>query len=175
MHLTPHSKMARNLLWIAQKNKVMRSFRVLVIEDSASDLRLFREALKETGLAIHIAVAHDGMEATEYLRGVESGVMIRPDLILLDWNLPRKNGKEVLAEVKASASLKQIPILVMTSSRAEEDIADAYRLNANGYVAKPNDLPEYLNVVKGIEDFWFRTAILPSRAYGTATPVGLAS
>ena len=84
-----------------------------------------------------------------------------PDLILLDLNLPRKNGREVLAEVKSSPTLRQIPVLVMTSSRSDEDVAEAYALNANCFITKPSDLDEYQSVVKAIEDFWFLTATLP--------------
>ncbi len=107
-----------------------------------------------------MAVARDGVEATDYLKYAE-GHAVRPDLILLDLNLPRKDGKEVLAEIKASPILKQIPVLVMTSSRSDEDISDAYLLHANCYITKPADLYEYVNVVRAIEEFWFLTATLP--------------
>jgi chemotaxis family two-component system response regulator Rcp1 len=139
----------------------MRVFRILIVEDSPSDLRLIREALKETGIPAQVAVAHDGEEATDYLRQVQANLVSPPDLVLLDLNLPRKSGKEVLAEVKSSPSLRQIPILVMTTSRTEVDINDAYRLNANCYITKPGDLPEYIKVLRSIEDFWFLTATLP--------------
>lgn len=139
----------------------MRSLRLLLVEDSPSDVRLIREALKDATVPIQIMVARDGVEATEYLWQSETGQAVRPDLVLLDLNLPRKNGKEVLAEVKASPNLKQIPVLVMTSSRSDEDIAQAYSLNANCYITKPGDLQEYVHVVRAIEDFWFLTATLP--------------
>jgi chemotaxis family two-component system response regulator Rcp1 len=138
-----------------------RPFRILIVEDSPSDVRLIREAFKETGIPVQISLAHDGIEATDYLRQVQANLVSPPDLVLLDLNLPRKSGKEVLAEVKTSPTLRRIPILVMSSSRAEADITDAYRLNANGYITKPGDLPEYIKVLRGIEDFWFLTATLP--------------
>jgi chemotaxis family two-component system response regulator Rcp1 len=139
----------------------MKSVRILLIEDSPSDVRLIREALKETPVPVQITVARDGLEATEYLQKVEAGTASRPDLVILDLNLPKKNGREVLAEVKNSPGLKSIPVLVMTSSRSDEDIAQAYQLNANCYITKPGDLNEYVNVVRAIEDFWFFTATLP--------------
>ncbi|MBV9404569.1 MAG: response regulator [Acidobacteriaceae bacterium] len=139
----------------------MKSLRILLVEDSPSDVRLIREALKETPVPVQITVARDGIEAIEYLHQTELGLATRPDLILLDLNLPRKNGREVLAEVKSSPTLKQIPVLVMTSSRSDEDVAEAYSLNANCYIAKPGDLNEYVSVVRAIEEFWFMTATLP--------------
>ena len=139
----------------------MKSLRILLVEDSPSDVRLIREALKEASVPVLIIVARDGVEATDHLQQAEAGFAVRPDLILLDLNLPRKNGKEVLAEIKASPNLKQIPVLVMTSSRSDEDIAQAYSLNANCYITKPGDLHEYIHVVRAIEEFWFLTATLP--------------
>jgi chemotaxis family two-component system response regulator Rcp1 len=139
----------------------MKSFQILLVEDSLSDIRLIREALKETPVIVGITVAHDGVEATEYLRKAEAELVLRPDLVLLDLNLPRKNGLEVLAEVKASPTLKEIPVLIMTSSRADRDIKEAYRLNANCYIAKPSELADFVHVLRGIEDFWFGTATLP--------------
>ncbi len=104
----------------------MKSLRILLVEDSPSDVRLVREALKETPVPVEITVARDGVEATDYLHQAETGLADPPDLILLDLNLPRKNGREVLAEVKSSPTLKQIPVLVMTSSRSDEDVSVAY-------------------------------------------------
>jgi chemotaxis family two-component system response regulator Rcp1 len=139
----------------------MRSFRILLVEDSASDARLFREALQEVGVTVHLVIVRDGMEATDYFRQADAGLKGRPDLVVLDWNLPRKSGSEVLKEIKASPTLKPIPVIVMTSSDAADDIRVAYSLNANAYVTKPNSLMEYINVARSIEDFWFMTAILP--------------
>ncbi len=139
----------------------MKSLRILLVEDSPSDVRLIREALKQTPVRVDITVARDGVEAMDYLHAAEDGTVDRPDLVLLDLNLPRKNGREVLAEVKGSPTLKQIPVLVMTSSRSDEDVSIAYALNANCYITKPGDLGEYVHVVRAIEDFWFLTATLP--------------
>ena len=139
----------------------MKSFRVLLVEDSLSDIRLFREALKESGGSILLTVVQDGLQATDYLNQAEVLLKPRPDLVLLDWNLPLKEGREVLREIKGSPVLKQIPVLVMTSSVAPDDISSAYSLNANCYLAKPGTLDEYINMVKSIEEFWFRTAVLP--------------
>jgi CheY-like chemotaxis protein len=139
----------------------MKMLRILLVEDSPSDVRLVREALKETELPVQIIVARDGIEAMDYLYQSAEGSVVRPEMVLLDLNLPRKNGREVLAEIKSSPALKQIPVLVMTSSRADEDISQAYNLNANCYITKPTDLREYLDVVRAIENFWFLTATLP--------------
>lgn len=137
------------------------SLKILLVEDSPSDVRLIREALKEAPIPVQVMVAADGVEAMDHLREAEMGLNIRPDLVLLDLNLPRKNGREVLAEIKSSPSLRQIPVLIMTSSRSDEDIDQAYALNANCYITKPSDLEEYVNVVRSIENFWFLTATLP--------------
>lgn len=139
----------------------MRELRILVIEDSASDVRLIKEALKDTPVPVHLAVAEDGVEGLKYLQDTQADAATRPDLVLLDLNLPRKNGREVLAEMKSTPGLKQIPVLVMTSSRADEDVSQAYALNANCYITKPGDLNEYIHVVRAIESFWFMTATLP--------------
>ena len=134
---------------------------ILLVEDSPSDVGLLREAIKEAPAPVHITVARDGVEAMDYLRATLISGAVRPDLMILDLNLPRKNGQEVLSEVKVHPNLKQIPVLVLTSSRADEDISQAYSLNANCYIAKPGDLSGYLSIVKAIEDFWFLTATLP--------------
>ncbi|HEX4809118.1 MAG TPA: response regulator [Bryobacteraceae bacterium] len=140
----------------------MKKVEILLVEDTPSDVRLIREAMKETSLCVQMTVARDGVEAMDYLRSCIWGEAPRPDLILLDLNLPRKNGREVLAEVKSDPLLKQIPVVVMTSSKANEDIAAAYSLNANCYVTKPVELGQYIEVVQAIEDFWFVTAELPN-------------
>jgi two-component system, chemotaxis family, response regulator Rcp1 len=140
----------------------MRELRILVIEDSPSDVRLIREALKDTPVPVRLSVARDGVEGLEYLHASEYDVVERPDLVLLDLNLPKKNGCEVLAEMKSDPALKKIPVLVMTSSKADDDIAKAYSLNANCYIAKPGNLNEYIEVVHAIEGFWFMTATLPN-------------
>lgn len=149
---------------------VMRALSILLVEDSPSDVRLIREALKETPLQVDITVKRDGVEAMDHLHQVEQGLQSRPGLVLLDLNLPKKNGREVLAEVKSSPNLKQIPVLVMTSSRADEDVIEAYALNANCYITKPIDLNEYLTVVRAIEDFWFTSATLPDTVRTCTNP-----
>ncbi len=149
----------------------MRTLKILLVEDSASDIRLIREALKDTTLPVQIIVARDGIEAMEYLYQTANQDVGRPDLVLLDLNLPRKNGREVLAEVKNSSALKQIPVLVMTSSQSEDDVNQAYNLNANCYITKPADLDEYVHVIRAIEEFWFVTATLPDAFQGSRTSV----
>lgn len=139
----------------------MRELRILVIEDSPSDVRLIKEALKETPVPVRLSVARDGVEGLSYLHSVQDNQAERPDLVLLDLNLPKKNGCEVLSEMKSDPELKLIPVLIMTSSRADDDIARAYSLNANCYITKPANLNEYIDVVRAIEGFWFVTATLP--------------
>lgn len=140
---------------------VMKTVKILVVEDSPSDVRLIREALREAPMVVHMTVARDGVEAMDYLQQCKKADSPLPDLVLLDLNLPRKNGREVLVEVKNDPVLKQMPVLIMTSSYDEEDIAQAYSLNANCYIRKPIDLLEYQRVVRAIEDFWFLTVTLP--------------
>ena len=142
-------------------SELARSFRILVVDDSPSDVRLIREALKETSVSVTLITAHDGVEATDYLEKTLVGEVPRPDLIILDLNLPRKSGREVLAEVKTHLRLKQIPVIVMTSSNAGEDVTYAYNLNANSYITKPADLAEYLTVVRALQVFWFHAVKLP--------------
>jgi two-component system, chemotaxis family, response regulator Rcp1 len=139
----------------------MEPLNILLIEDSPSDVRLIREALKENSMSVEMTVAQDGVEAMNHLAKAERGAISVPDLVLLDLNLPRKNGREVLAEIKNSPALRRIPVVVLTSSRSEDDIQQAYDLNANCYITKPSDLADYMNVVRAIEHFWFMTATLP--------------
>ena len=139
-----------------------RPVEILLVEDNPGDVRLTREALREGKVHNNLAVASDGVEAVRYLRreGEHAGA-VRPDLILLDLNLPRMDGREVLAEIKADPALRHIPVVVLTSSQAEEDIARAYHLHANCYVTKPVDLDQFIHVVESIEDFWFTIVKLP--------------
>lgn len=139
-----------------------RAVEVLLVEDNPADVRLTHEALKDGRVMVNLTVACDGVEAIEILKreGVHASKP-RPDLILLDLNLPRKNGREVLEEIKADDDLKRIPVIVMTTSKADQDIYKAYNLNANCYVTKPVDLDEFLNVVRSIEDFWLTVVTLP--------------
>lgn len=135
---------------------------ILLVEDNPGDVRLTQEALKDGRVFVNLTVACDGVEAMEILRrqGPHSNKP-KPDLILLDLNLPRKNGREVLQEIKADEVLKRIPVIVMTTSKAEQDIHRVYNLNANCYVTKPVDLDDFLNVVRSIEDFWLTIVTLP--------------
>jgi len=138
-----------------------RPVEVLLVEDNPGDIRLTQEAFKEGRVFVNLTVANDGVEAMELLKGQSSNGKRRPDLILLDLNLPRKNGREVLVEIKADEELRRIPVIVMTTSKAEQDIHRAYNLNANCYITKPVELDEFLNVVRSIEDFWLTIVTLP--------------
>jgi CheY-like chemotaxis protein len=135
---------------------------VLLVEDKPAAVRLTQEALKENGTKSKLYVAKDGTEAMAFLRreGKHAGVP-RPKLILLDLNLPKKDGGEVLAEIKSDDDLKRIPVVVLTVSDAEEDILKAYNLHANCYVTKPVHLPEFIKVIKSIENFWLNMVKLP--------------
>jgi chemotaxis family two-component system response regulator Rcp1 len=138
---------------------------VLLVEDSPGDVRLTKEAFRVANRAIHIDVANDGVEAMAFLRreGIHVGAP-RPDLILLDLNLPRMDGREVLAYIKEDESLKTIPTVVLTTSEAEADILKSYQLRANCYLIKPVQLDEFEAVVKSINDFWLTKVKLPSRS-----------
>jgi chemotaxis family two-component system response regulator Rcp1 len=136
---------------------------ILLVEDNPGDARLAVEAFKENGYPRkNLYVVSDGVEAMQFLRREgEYARKPRPDLILLDLNLPRKDGREVLAEIKGDEGLKSIPVLVLTTSRAERDIFESYNLHANGYVSKPIDIDEFTEMVNRIKGFWFATAKLP--------------
>ncbi len=135
---------------------------ILLVEDNAGDARLAREALREAKVRNNLTWLSDGEEALAFLRreGKYSHAP-RPDLILLDLNLPRKDGREVLTEIKSDDNFKRIPVVILTTSQAEEDILKAYHLNANCYIPKPVDLERFLTVVKTIEDFWLTIVKLP--------------
>ena len=135
---------------------------ILLVEDNPGDVRLTAEALKEGKVRNNMHVVGDGEQAMAYLRretGYENAV--RPDLVLLDLNLPRKDGREVLADMKEDDELKRIPVVVLTTSKAEEDILKTYDLHANCYITKPVDLDQFIGVVKSIESFWFSVVSLP--------------
>jgi CheY-like chemotaxis protein len=143
--------------------RTMKPIKVLLVEDNAGDIRLTQEALKEGGLTIDLDVARDGMEAMSYLRRQGSySEMPAPDLILLDLNLPKKDGREVLQEAKADPELRRIPIVVLTTSEAESDVAVTYGLHANCYIKKPVDVDQFIKIVKLLEEFWFTIVKLPS-------------
>lgn len=136
---------------------------ILLVEDNPGDVLLTREALKDAKVRNELNVAEDGVEAMAYLRREgKYADAPRPDLILLDLNLPKKDGREVLAEIKRDPTLKRIPVVVLTTSQAEEDILRSYNLHANCYVTKPVDLNQFLTIVKAIEDFWLTVVKLPA-------------
>jgi len=139
-----------------------RPVEVLLVEDSPGDVRLTREALKEGKVRNNLNVVSDGVEAMEYLRrqGPYAGA-VRPDIVLLDLNMPRKDGREVLAEMKADKGLKRIPVVILTTSEAEQDILRTYDLHANCYLTKPVDLDQFISIVKSVEDFWLTIVKLP--------------
>jgi len=136
---------------------------ILLVEDNPGDARLAKEALRESKFKNNLNAVSDGVEAMDYLykKGDYSDA-VTPDLILLDLNLPRKDGREVLAEIKSSEILKRIPVVILTTSTAEEDILKTYDLHANCYITKPIDLDQFMKVVKSIEDFWITIVKLPS-------------
>jgi two-component system, chemotaxis family, response regulator Rcp1 len=139
------------------------SIQVLLVEDNPGDVRLTKEALKEGKLLNQLTVVGDGVEALLFLRKEgKYADAIQPELILLDLNLPKKDGREVLAEIKADPKLRRIPVVVLTTSSAEEDILKIYDLHANCYITKPVDLEQFMGVVKSIEDFWVSVVKLPS-------------
>ena len=144
-------------------NTLLRPFEILLIEDNPGDVRLLQEAMRETNSRHHLRIAWDGEEAMAYLRqkgAYSSGA--RPDLIVLDLNLPKKDGREVLQEIKTDPSLRRIPVVVLTTSDAPYDVLQSYELHANCYVTKPANLSQLMQTVHSIEQFWLSTATLPS-------------
>jgi CheY-like chemotaxis protein len=141
-----------------------QSVDILLVEDNPGDVRLIQEALQDGKLLNRIATVSDGQKALAYLRKQGSYTQApRPDLILLDLNIPRKDGREVLAEIKADPHLRSIPVVIVTSSQAEEDILRSYNTHANCYVTKPVDLEKFVAVVKAIEEFWVTIVKLPPK------------
>lgn len=135
--------------------------RILLVEDNPGDIRLTQEALKESNMDIHLDVVSDGEQAIDFLMKKGKYVdAVRPHIILLDLNLPKKNGIEILKEVKVHESLKKIPIIVLTTSDADHDISKAYSLNANCYILKPVDFDDFAKVIRLVETFWFNTVKL---------------
>ncbi len=136
---------------------------ILLIEDNPGDARLAQEALRDAKVRNHLSWVPDGVEALGFLRReAKYGAAPRPDLILLDLNLPRKDGREVLTEIKSDDKLRRIPVVILTTSQAQEDILRAYHLNANCYISKPVDLDQFIRIVKTIEDFWLTIVKLPT-------------
>jgi CheY-like chemotaxis protein len=144
-------------------NTPLRPVEILLVEDSPSDADLTEEALSDGKVLNHLHWVEDGVEALAFLRRQgKYADAPRPDLILLDLNLPKKDGRDVLAQIKADPRLKLIPVIVLTTSAAERDILKTYELNANCYVTKPIDLEQFISVVKLIETFWLAVVKLPS-------------
>lgn len=142
----------------------VRPIEILLVEDSPSDTQLTVEALREAKVRNSLSIVEDGEQALEYLRREgKYARATRPDLIMLDLNLPRKDGREVLAEIKADEELKTIPVVVLTTSRAEQDVLRAYQLNANCYITKPVDFEQFLDVIRMIESFWLFVVTLPPK------------
>jgi len=138
---------------------------ILLVEDNPGDVRLTREAFKEARLASRLSVVGDGVEALAFLRHQGRFTdAAKPDMILLDLNLPKKSGLEVLADVKRDDNLRRTPIVVLSTSRAEKDVCRSYELHANCYISKPVDLESFIRVVRSIEKFWLTTVALPSEA-----------
>jgi chemotaxis family two-component system response regulator Rcp1 len=139
-----------------------RVVEILLVEDNAGDVRLTKEALRESTVNHHLHIVNNGLEAMDFLhrKGPYEGAP-RPALILLDLNLPKKDGRETLAEIKAHVLLKQIPVLVISTSKADDDIRRSYELHANCYIAKPVLFDEFVKVVRGIEEFWLTLVKLP--------------
>ena len=144
------------------ERKAAKPIDILLVEDNPGDVRLTREALKEGKVLNTMQVVGDGIEALAFLR--HEGPYAKsphPDIILLDLNLPRMDGRELLAEIKSDHSLRRIPVVILTTSKAEEDIIKSYDLHANCYITKPVDLDQFINVVKSVEEFWFTIVRLP--------------
>lgn len=141
-----------------------REIEILLVEDNMGDVVLTKEALKEGKIHNNLSVARDGVDALAFLRREgEYANAPRPDIILLDLNMPRMNGAEVLAEVKADSDLKTIPVVILTTSAADQDVIKAYQLNANCYVTKPVDFDQFMKVVHTIDEFWLSIVRLPPR------------
>ena len=141
-------------------------FVILLVEDNPADVRLTREALVNGKIQHELHIARDGVEAMAFLRNQGAFQKApRPDMILLDLNLPRKDGREVLAEIKADPDLRSIPVIILTSSQADEDILKTYNLHANGYIVKPVDLEQFFRIIKQIKEFWMSIVVLPPNRF----------
>ncbi|MBE9050514.1 response regulator [Nostocales cyanobacterium LEGE 11386] len=135
---------------------------VLLVEDNPGDAQLTRIALEDSKISVNLNVVEDGVEAMAFLRKQENYASApHPDIVLLDLNLPRKDGREVLAEIKADHNLKRIPVVVLTTSQSEEDVLKAYNLSANCFITKPVDFDQFVKIVQSIENFWFAIVKLP--------------
>jgi two-component system response regulator len=144
------------------KATVVEPIEVLMAEDNGDDIALMMATLEDMKIHINVSVVRDGVEALEYLHGQgKYSSAVTPDLILLDLNMPRKDGREVLEEIKQDDNLKRIPVVILTTSEAEEDVLRAYDLHANCYITKPVNLDQFTKVVRAIEQFWFTIVKLP--------------
>lgn len=141
---------------------LVNSFMVLLVEDNPADIRLVEEAFKESEINTKLLIFKDGVEAMEFLKRCEKHEDAPiPDLILLDLNLPRKNGREFLKEIKENDNLKQIPVVILTTSSTEEDIHETYAHHANSYIVKPANVGRFIETMKNLEDYWFNMLKLP--------------
>ena len=148
---------------MSEREKSAAAVEILLVEDNPGDVRLTKEALKEGKVYSNLHTVKDGVEAMEFLRRKGKYKEVpRPDIILLDLNLPKKDGREVLEEIKTDDDLKRIPVVVLTTSKAEEDVLRTYNLHANCYVTKPVDLEQFIVVVKSIDMFWLTVVTLPN-------------
>ncbi len=148
---------------------LVKPIEILLVEDNPGDVRLTIEALKEAKVINHLTVLKDGVEALAFLRRqAPYAAAPRPHLILLDLNLPKMDGREVLAAIKADDSVKHIPVVVLTTSQDEQDVLKSYNLHANCYISKPVDLDQFVRVVRSIEDFWLGIVVLPASPHGGA-------
>jgi CheY-like chemotaxis protein len=147
---------------MSEKDEVATPVEILLVEDNAGDVRLTKEALKEGKVYNNLHWAKDGVDALEFLRREGKHTKApRPDIILLDLNLPKKDGREVLSEIKSDDQLKHIPVVILTTSKAEEDVLRSYKLHANCYITKPVDLGKFIVVVQSIDRFWLTVVTLP--------------
>lgn len=145
----------------------VRVAEILLVEDNSADIRLTQEVFEEIGIRHRVRIARDGEEALAMIRRIGPHADLpEPDLVLLDLNLPRKGGREVLAEIKSDPQLNHIPIVVLSTSRAERDVLACYHLHANCYLQKPVDFEGFAALIRGLEDFWFNKVSLPSRFAG---------
>jgi DNA-binding response OmpR family regulator len=137
---------------------------ILLVEDNKGDIGLITEFFIDSGIRTNLHIAEDGEEAIRFLFGKDQFLgSLRPDIIILDWNLPKKDGSEVLKEIKEKSNLRSIPVIILTTSSAEKDMVRAYDLHANAYIVKPLDFDEFMTVIGSIQDFWFKAVTLPPK------------
>jgi CheY-like chemotaxis protein len=153
---------------MSAQNNDMETIDILLVEDNPGDIDLTREALEDAKVLNRLHVVEDGEQALDFVfRRGQFAEAPRPDLILLDLNLPKRDGREVLEEIRTDADMTEIPIVILTSSQADEDIVRAYRLHANCYIAKPVNFVQFLKIIHAIEDFWLTIVKLPRSSHGT--------